>query len=52
MARKSNVTTPISVEVVLIPNAEKVLQAQKMAAPGYRRALLKKLKQQATDKQE
>jgi len=45
MPRKSNLTSPNTVEIVFIPDAEKVKEAQKRAAPGYRRALLKKMKQ-------
>ena len=42
--RESNMSSPKSVEIVVIPDAEKVAEAVKRAAPGYRRALLKKLK--------
>lgn len=49
MQRKSNVTSPTSVEVIFIPNREKVEEAARIAAPGYRRALLKKLKAQAEE---
>lgn len=42
--RKSNLTSPKSVEIFIIPDAEKVNEAAKLLAPGYKRALLKKLK--------
>jgi hypothetical protein len=46
MPRKTNVTSPISVEVIFVPDAEKVAEAIRIAAPAYRRALLKKIKEQ------
>lgn len=50
--RESKVTSPTSIEVVTIPDMERVAEAQKRAAPGYRRALLKKLKEQAEEPEE
>ena len=44
--RESNMTSPISVEIIIIPDAEKVAEAAKRAAPSYRRALLKLIKKQ------
>jgi hypothetical protein len=44
--RKSNLTSPTTVEIVIIPDAERVAEATRRAAPSYRRALLKKLKSQ------
>jgi len=49
MGRKSNVTSIKSVTVECIPDAEKVDNAKKIAAIGYRRALIKKLKEQRTE---
>lgn len=49
MANKSKVTSPQSVELVFMPNAEKIAEAKRIAAPGYRRALIKKLKEQRTE---
>jgi len=46
MPRESHMTTIKSVEVIFIPDAEKVAEAVKRAAPGYRRALLKQIKEQ------
>ena len=37
-------SSPKTVEIVIIPDAEKVAEAAKRAAPGYSRALIKKLK--------
>jgi len=45
LARESNMSSPTSVEVIIIPDPERVAEAAKRAAPGYRRALLKKIKQ-------
>lgn len=46
MSRKSKITSPTSVEIVIIPNQEKVKEAIKIAAPGYRRALIKRLQEE------
>jgi hypothetical protein len=44
--RVSCLTSPTMVEVIIIPDAERVAEATRRAAPSYRRALLKKLKSQ------
>lgn len=46
MSRQSKVTSPISVEINFVPDAEKVEQAKKIAAVGYKRALIKQLKEE------
>ena len=44
--RESNMSSPTSIEVIIIPDAERVAEAAKRAAPAYRRVLLKLIKQQ------
>lgn len=46
MARESNMSSPTTVEVIIIPDAERVAEAAKRAAPSYRRALLKLINKQ------
>ena len=52
MSRKSNLTSPKAVEIIIIPDAEKVNEAAKLLAPGYKRALLKSLKPTVVSRQQ
>jgi len=42
--RESNITSPRTIEIIIIPDAERVEQAAKIAAPAYRRELLKQIR--------
>lgn len=44
MKRKSNLTHVKSIEIIFVPDEEKIKEAIKIAAQGYRRLLLKKIK--------
>lgn len=44
--KRSNLSRPISVEIVIVPDENRVAQAMQAAALGYRRALIQKLKEQ------